>query len=345
MIKVLLVDDSLLALKMFEQILSTTADIKVIGKAQSAKEALEIIPKLSPDVICLDLHLPDMNGLELTRKILRRFQLPILVCSISVYPENKDNIFNLLEAGAIDVMPKPKALQNVEYQKIAEELISKVRIVSKVIVVRRSTFSEEKAISTFDKRVVCDVKGYKNARIIAIGASTGGPQTLEPIFSRLPVDFLLPIVCIQHMSEDFQKSFVTWLAGQCKIKIKVACPGETPLAGAIYFPNENANLIIDNSGRFQFSAGSNKEIYMPSINATFSSIASYYGAHAMGILLTGMGNDGADGLSKINQAGGIAIAQNEESCVVYGMPKVAIEAGAARYILSPKEITHLLLQL
>lgn len=344
MIKVLLIDDSPLALKTLEKVFSSATDINVVGKVFSASESLEIIPLVSPDVICLDLHMPNMNGLELTKEILQKFPLPILVCSVSVYPEDKDNVFNLLEAGAIDVIPKPRALHDAGYQKIAEELISKVRIASKVRVVRR-IFPEKKAVFVSGKRGDFAVKGYKNARIIAIGASTGGPQTLEPIFSQLPVNFPLPIVCIQHISEDFQKSFVSWLAGQCKIKIKVASPGDIPLAGTIYFPDKSANLIIDNAGRFRFSAGSDKELYLPSVNVTFSSISSHYGAHAMGIILTGMGNDGADGLSKINQAGGIAIAQNEESCVVYGMPKAAIESGAARYILTPAEIIQLLLQL
>lgn len=378
-IRVLLVEDSPVAVIILKRILNSSPDIQVVGTARTGIEGLNMIPLVQPHVICTDLHMPQMNGLEFTEEVMANCPRPILVISASVQPENKENVFELLAAGAIDVFPKPRAGMRENYEAIKQELITKVRVLSGVSVftLRRKrhinqvqpceTPTKQPSISTYQKssspKIVTQVSsikapeksvirpsvkdepsklGLQRYRVVTIGASTGGPQALQTILSQLPPKFPVPVICIQHISQGFLQGLVDWLARECRLPVKIATFGELPQPGHIYFTPEAKHLEFDRNGRFIYSSAAPYSGHRPSVTVTFNSIAQYYGRSSVGILLTGMGRDGADGMQAIAQAGGLTIAQDEPSCVVFGMPKEAIALGAAQYILPVKEIAPLL---
>jgi two-component system, chemotaxis family, protein-glutamate methylesterase/glutaminase len=342
-VSVLLVDDSLIALTILTRMLSTSPDIHVVGKARSGREALELIPQLQPAVICTDLHMPDMDGLELTKQIMRRFPRPILVVSAAVQPEDTQNVFSLLEAGAVDILPKPRGGLAADEQRVTQELIRKIKIISGVVALTRrqkiGPSSAQLRASPSSPRMP------PRPHIVAIGASTGGPQALRTILAHLPDDFPAAILCVQHISEGFLEGLVNWLATQCALSVKITQSGEQPLPGTIYFPQEGAHLEVDKTGRLVCSHRDPVDGHRPSATATFKSVADYCGDAAVGVLLTGMGHDGARGMLAIFEAGGTTIAQNEETSVVFGMPKEAIALGAVKYVLPVQKIAFMLSEL
>jgi two-component system chemotaxis response regulator CheB len=323
--------------------LSVAPEIQVVGTARNGREALELIPQLQPAVICTDLHMPVMDGLELTKEVMRQHPRPILVVSVSVQQENTQHIFRLLEAGAIDVCPKPRSGLVSEYKQLTQELIGKIKILADVASVRKPRNVSSVPASPDTVRPVCT--GPAAVRIVAIGASTGGPQALQTILTQLPADFHAPVLCVQHISDGFLRGLVDWLASQCRLKVQVARSGELPVPGTIYFPPERSHLEIDARGRLMSSLAPPLEGHRPSVTVTLRSIARYYGSTAVGVLLTGMGQDGAAGMQAIAQVSGITIAQDEASCVVFGMPKQAIALGAVQYVLPVHQIAPTLTQL
>jgi two-component system, chemotaxis family, protein-glutamate methylesterase/glutaminase len=342
-ISVLLVDDSLIALTILSRMLSAAPDIQVVGKARSGREALELIPRLQPAVICTDLHMPDMDGLELTKAIMERFPRPILVVSAAVHPEDAQNVFSLLEAGAIDVLPKPRGGLAADEQHVAQELIGKIKILAGVVALTR----RQKILPGPGQPHPSPASSPTppQPRIVTIGASTGGPQALRTILAQLPADFPVPVLCVQHISDGFLGGVVDWLATQCMMPVKIAQSGELPRAGTIYFPPEGAHLEIDKGGRLVSSQKAPVDGHRPSVTVTFQSVADYCGEGAIGVLLTGMGSDGAKGMQRIFAAGGLTIAQNEESSAVFGMPRQAIALGAVKYVLPVNKIGIMLPEL
>jgi two-component system chemotaxis response regulator CheB len=337
------VDDSLIALTILSRMLSTSPDIKVVGKARSGREALELIPRLQPAVICTDLHMPDIDGLELTKEIMGRFPRPILVVSAAVHPEDAHNVFRLLEAGAVDILPKPRGGLAADEQRVAQELIRKIKIISGVVALTRRRKIVPEAEQLQDGRLSPPTP--LRPRIVAIGASTGGPPALHTIFAQLPADFPAPILCVQHISDGFLGGLVEWLAIHCAMPVKIAQCGEQPIAGTIYFPQEGTHLEVDKGGKLVCSQKAPIDGHRPSVSVTFKSVAEYCGDEAIGVLLTGMGSDGAQGMQEIFEAGGITIAQNEETSVVFGMPKQAIARGAVKYVLPVHKIAFMLAEL
>jgi len=337
-IPILLVDDSTVCLTILKRMLSQTPLVKVVGEATNGKEALDLIPVANPQVICTDLEMPEMDGLQFTKEIMARFPRPILVISDYVHRENQYNIFQLLEAGAIDVFPKPRGESQSEYVAQSQSLIEKIQVLSGVVVIPRVTSSPQTrrtsrvSLSTHQKQF--------DARVIVIGASTGGPQALQVILSRLPRNFSLPIICVQHLTEGFLEGLVGWLASHCPLRVCIAQDQEVPQKGMVYFPQEGKHLELDAKGQFCHSIGAPVHGHRPSVDVTFSSVARQFGRSTIGVLLTGMGQDGVAGLKGIAQAGGSTIAQDEPSCFVYGMPKLAIEQGAVTHVLSPHEIAE-----
>jgi two-component system chemotaxis response regulator CheB len=326
---------------LLQRILESTGEIEVVGTARSGVEAFEMIPRLDPAVVCTDLHMPDMNGLELTRRIVAEYPRPVLVVSASTHPDDVHNVFEVLEAGAVDVMPKPMAATEAGYEAIARELISKIKILAGVFVFRKWKHHEEKPA----RRTAAPRTPGVTPRIIVVGASTGGPQALLEIFSALPETFGIPIVCVQHINRDFLPGFIDWLQSQCRLKLRVAQPGMKPEPGYVYFPRGGAHLEFDPHGRFIETRTAVVDGHCPSVTVAMISASRHFGSGVLGILLTGMGRDGADGMRAVVEAGGMTIAQTEQSSIVFGMPKQAIDIGAAQWVLSPEEIAGKLLQL
>ena len=354
-IPVLLVEDSAVALAILEKLLASSPDVKVVGTARNGKEALELIPKVQPAVICTDLHMKEMDGLEFTKQVMANNARPILVISTSVQKEDTHTIFKLLEAGAVDVFPKPNTGLASDYERVKRELVSKIKVLSGVTVFTRrqqqpraSTVAQIGAPTGANSYFQPSTAGRilnvtAPIRVVTIGASTGGPQALSTILTQLPVNFPVPVICTQHICEGFLQGLVDWLASECQLQVKIAQVGESPLPGIIYFAPERNHLELDSQGRFSYSTSAPVDGHRPSVTVTFKAVANFYGRATAGILLTGMGRDGAAGMQTIATAGGITIAQDEKSSVVFGMPKEAIALGAVKHILPIQEIAPLLL--
>jgi two-component system chemotaxis response regulator CheB len=332
-IRVLLVDDSPLVLNFLQRLLSRSPEIQVVGTAANGKDGLHMVLTLNPDVVCTDLHMPVMNGLEFTRAVMSTCPCPILVVSVSVEPGSA-NIFQLLEAGAVDVFPKPRSIFDTDFDAVANGLASKIRILAGVRVFRRRNIAYVVAIS---KPAEVSTPQFQ-PKMLVIGGSTGGPQALREILPQLPATFRLPLVCIQHIGSNFLSEMVTWLAEVSMMPVRKAIHGEFPQPGVIYFAPENAHLEFDNGGHFALSLATPVDGHRPSITVTMRSAAHFFGTGAVGVLLSGMGRDGADGMASIAAAGGTTIVQDEASSVVYGMPKEAVALGAAKHILPLGEI-------
>ena len=343
-IKVMLVDDSPIALAILKRILSTAEDIEIVGVLLNGLEALKAIPELNPTVICTDLNMPRMNGYELTKAVMEKHPRPILVVSTAVQKEDQDNVFSLLELGALDICPKPKGGigLNADYNELANELIDKIRKIS-TISVKSKIFTEEKDNKIVNRPLAA--KKVSRYQIIGIGASTGGPQALKTILKKLPVNFPLPIICVLHISKEFQTILMDWLSANCQLKVKIAEPGQKPEPGFVYFPNVDSHLEIDKFGRFTNNRKLPYKGYCPSITVTFSSLADYYGNASIGVLLTGMGTDGVDGIKDIFKKQGFTIGQDEKSSTVYGMVKYAQEQAVLNEITPLSDIALKLMNL
>ncbi|MEN8198975.1 MAG: chemotaxis-specific protein-glutamate methyltransferase CheB [Thermodesulfobacteriota bacterium] len=336
-IKVLIVDDSPVVVLVLQRILSSDPDIEVVATAENGEEALRLIKRLEPDVVCTDYHMPKMNGYQLTRKIMAESPRPILVVSVSVQEHQQENIFQLLEAGAVDILPKPRSGFQLD-SKEANDLRARVKLLAGVKVVRRrlAPLLSDNNLNT------TPVNEGQEPEIVAIGASTGGPNAILEILSALPGNFPLPIVCVQHISTGFLLPMIRWLDQDTRLRVKVAEENEQPHPGYVYFPQEHTHLIMNSMGRLDLSKEDPVSGHRPSVDRLFQSIAKRYDSHSICVLLTGMGADGASGMAAVARAGGRTIAQDEESSVVFGMPKEAIALGAVKDVLPLDQIGILL---
>ncbi len=332
MIRVLLVDDSPIVLNILQRLLSLSPEIQVVGTAADGREALELVPSLNPDVICTDLYMPVMDGLEFTREVMTNYPRPILVVSVAVEP-GSPNIFRLLEAGAVDIYSKPRNILDGDMSKLGLELASKIRILAGVHVFKRQINVRGAPVSRLAQKPAVMPRPLSPVRMVVIGASTGGPQALHEILVHLHAAFPVPMVCVQHIGGNFLSEMVTWLAEVSHLSVRMAINQELPQPGVIYFAPEDAHLEFDDAGRFVLSHVPPCDGHRPSATVTMRAAARCFGVGTVGVLLTGMGSDGAEGMASIAAAGGITIAQDESSCVVYGMPKQAVQLGAVQHIL------------
>jgi len=351
-ISVLIVEDSPVALTILKRILTSTPEIEISGIARDGIEALELIPKVKPKVICTDLYMPRMSGLELIQRVMAECPRPILVISAAVdQTENRDNVFQLLQAGALDVFLKPSISLMAEYEKMKQDLITRIRILAGVSVftihpTRDTSFTLPPNPSPLPLSFSQSPRYQAvNPKIVAIGASTGGPQALYTILKELPANFPLPILCVQHISEGFLSGLTSWLSSNCQLRVAIAKSGDLPQPGTVYFAPDHCHLRLNSQGRFVTSGDTPVCGHCPSATVLLQSTATVYKQAVLGILLTGMGRDGAEGLLAIAKAGGSTIAQDEQSSVVFGMPKAAIDLGAAQQVLPLTVIASTLLKL
>jgi two-component system chemotaxis response regulator CheB len=327
-----------MALTVLRKLLAASPEILVVGTARNGQEALALIPRLRPAVICTDYLMPVMDGLDLTRQIMARFPTPILVISAVVTERSTPATFKLLEAGALDIFPKPGSIAGASYARLAQELAQKIRILAGVTVFARPSGIAQTAAHTDSPQPSRESATPKRISVVAIGASTGGPQALKVVLQNLPAHLPVPVLCVQHISDGFLQGLVDWLATCTALRVKVAARDELAMPGVVYFPPDRTHLEVARNGRLYLSNSGPIGGHCPSVDVLFKSAAENFGRNALGVLLTGMGSDGAEGLLAIAKAGGETVAQSETSCVVFGMPKVAIELGAARYVLPVEAI-------
>jgi two-component system, chemotaxis family, protein-glutamate methylesterase/glutaminase len=342
-IKVLLIDNSSLVLGILKKILNNSQEIEVIGIASNGKEGIQKVKELNPDVVCTDLRMPIMNGLEFTRELMQSQPKPILVVSSGLEAQDQSNVFQILEAGALEVFPKPQGGSEKDYENIRPKLESKIKLIHSIPVFKKRA-SRSLEMETIQRSERVSEKS-KSIRFLVIGSSTGGPNALQKILERLPEHFPVPVICIQHISDGFIQSLVTWLNQSSKLKVKIMEEEEIPIPGKVYFPKDHRHLVVSSEGRLKESREISTNGHTPSINIGFQSFATHYGSSTLGVILTGMGDDGANGLLSIKNKGGRTIGESAETCVVYGMPRVAKEMGALDFQLPLEKIAEKIMSL
>ncbi len=348
--KVVLVEDSPVALEILQRLLNSSPDVDVVGVARDGVEGLEVITKTKPDVICTDLLMENMDGLELTKRVMADDPRPILVISNFVQKTDVDNVFRLLQAGAADVFPKPSTDSPTDYERLKAALVAKIKVLSSMKVTAKrqqqapSSLGKPNTSAAFSGNKPLMTNVSSRVKVITLGASTGGLQSIQKILAQLPPNFPLPIICTVHVSTGVLSGLVKWLSSECPLKAKVAEVGESPAPGTVYFAPEKCDLEIDMRGKFIYSNCPVDNKHCPSISVAFKSIAKYYGRATAGVLLSGIGRDGAEGLQAIAQAGGITIAQDEKGGAAYGMVKEAMSLNAVQQVLTIEKIAPFLLK-
>jgi two-component system chemotaxis response regulator CheB len=336
-IRVLIADDSMVAREMLAQILASDAGIEVVGTATNGEEAVEAVARLRPDLVTMDIHMPKMDGLEATERIMAYTPTPILVVSSSVHGEGMGRAFDALSCGALEVIKKPEPRDWAELDRIGREVIRKVKILSRVKVITHIRGRRAPVHGT-SRHAVTPTSGLPApVALVAIGSSTGGPSALLNVLGRLPGDFPVPIVIAQHIADGFVPGLVSWLGSGCKVKVAAAGEGETVQAGTAYFAPTGTNMELDGL-TVRFTRPKSGQLYIPSADTLFESVARSYSNRAVGVLLTGMGADGANGLKTMRDRGAATIAQDEATSTVFGMPKAAIDIGAAGKVLAVNDI-------
>lgn len=330
-IKVLVVDDSALMRKMIPRILHSDPELEVVGTAMDGLYALNKIVKLRPDVITLDVSMPRMNGIETLRYIVRDYGIPTVIVS-SLTKKDADLTFRALEIGAFDFVAKPQDAISVHIAEIGSELIEKVKAAYRNPIVRLKLRGIQPVTKEKEKRPARSRK-ERAVKVLAIGASTGGPNALSYLLPRFPRDFPAALVIVQHMPEGFTEMFASRLDTLCNLDVKEARKGDLIIPGRALIAPGNMHLKVSRMalGTIAILSDSASENgHRPSVDVLFRSVASVYGSDAAGLIMTGMGTDGALGIGEIKRRGGLTVAQDEESCVVFGMPKAALERDDVR---------------
>ena len=331
MVKVLVVEDSLVAREFIVHLLSSDPEIRVIGTAGNGEEAVEFVRTNKPDVITMDIHMPKMDGFEATRIIMETNPVPIIILSASWNPEEVEKAFLAMQAGAIAALEKPPGLGHPEYEKRMQEIVTTVKLMSEVKVVKRFPRLREKKI--FPPVAPKVDKRREEIKVIAIGTSTGGPPALQTILSGLSKDISVPVLIVQHIAKGFLSGMVEWLGQTTGFPIHTGKHDEYLLPGNVYIAPDGLHMGVANSGRLALSVDDPINGLRPSVSYLFRSVANVFREKAIGVLLTGMGSDGAEELKLMKDRGAITIAQDKESSVVHGMPGEAIKLDAAMHVM------------
>lgn len=347
-LRVLVVEDSLTVRRRLVEVLEADPHMEVVAEAEDGKQAIALCQSLRPDVITLDMMLPVMSGLAATEYIMAHCPTPILVVSSSTNRGELFKTYEALAAGAVDVMEKPRAddVAGDWEQRFTStvKLVSRVRVITHLRA-RLSTSTAPHLTTNKDAEnpAAPAANRERSCELIAIGASTGGPKAVVQILQALPADFPLPVLIVVHIGEPFGAAFADWLDGQSRSRVKIALEGQA-LDRGVFMAPPTRHMIVRNN-KIYLDNGPERHSCKPSVDVLFESLAAGYPGAVAACLLTGMGSDGARGLLAIRQAGGVTIAQDEASSVVYGMPREAVLLGAAQYVLPLSEIGPALVRL
>ena len=354
-VRVVIVDDSAVQRRFARAALEADGAMTVVGEARNGRDAVAMVDRLQPEAVLMDLHLPVMNGIEAIERIMATRPTPILVYSAFVDGDDSANATAALAAGAVDVMAKPGPSDAGRLEEYADALRRRLRVAgrAKVITHPRGRLGGAAAtISTYRlggspeprpaapipvQPGVVEQLAPRRVRIIGIGASTGGPQALSTVLGELPADLDAAVVVVQHMADGFIEGLAAWLDGICALPVSVAVTGKRLEPGTVAIAPSGLNLIVHDSLRVTTHAPEKSQYHVPGIDETLASL-EVFGSEAIGVLLTGMGRDGALGLRCMRESGALTIAQDEETSAVYGMPAAAVAVGAAELQLP---ITHI----
>jgi two-component system chemotaxis response regulator CheB len=348
-VRVLVVDDSSVCREFLTHILGADPSIEVVGAACDGASALKATAALRPDVITMDIEMPGMNGFDATRRIMEFAPTPIIVVSSSTDASEQGMSFKAMESGALAVLPKPRGGDSSRSAEQARELILMIKLMAEVKVIKRWARSRKAspsaaiALNAPPNRLLLGAAEAPEA--IFIGASTGGPLPLRTILSLLPRDFPAAILVVQHIAPGFGAGFTEWLAEACRLPVRIAADGERVLPGCVYIAPDGAHMGIEAGPRISLGRGDPVNGSRPSVSYLFRSAARTYGKGAVGIILSGMGKDGSEELKTMKDNGAVTFAQDEKSCVIFGMPGEAVRLGAASFTMAPERIAAAVIDL
>lgn len=355
MIDVLVVDDSTVSRELYQYILSRDPELRIAGTAFDGAEAARMVRKIRPAVVAMDFHMPDMDGILATRMIMEDSPVPVVIVSGVADPEETGFRFRALEAGALAILPKPSSPDGEE----AEELCRTLKMMSEVRVVRRSRRFRAEAsgpgrsgnlsgVPPLEevRLVESDLGGFDEAEArfgkgdiagVFLGASTGGPQAYLELLRHLPGGYPVPLFAVQHIAKGFLSGMIKWLRRHTPLDVRVAGDGDIAVPGCLYFAPEDRHMTVGPDFSIRLDGRAPVDGSRPSVTRLFNSAADSFGPAAAAVLMTGMGRDGADGLLSISKAGGVTVAQDSASSIVYGMPAAAVKLGCVDYVLSPDD--------
>lgn len=347
-VSIVVVDHSPTARELLIRLFQNSPDFQVIGSAANGAEAIRLVQRSRPNVVTLNIHLPELDGVEATKHIMREAPTPIVIISDSQAPQNIELTFKALQAGALTVLSKP----DVNDTESCEKVVRTVRLMADIPVIhhwgiRERGAAQPKPLSPVKlaPALLPDFRlhaGIMDIRVIGIAASTGGPSALAAVLGKLPEDFPVPILAVQHISLGFANGLAEWLNSCTRLEVKIAKTGDRLRPGRILLAPDDYHLQVGERGAIELSKAPAYKGLRPSANYLFHSLARVYGRRALGIVLTGMGDDGAEGAVALHQAGGVVIAQDEQSSVVYGMPHQVVARRAAHQVLSLDQIAAFL---
>ena len=331
--------------------LESDPGIKVVGTARDGEEGVEMVRKLQPDLVTMDIYMPRMDGLAALNQIMKTNPVPVMMIS-SLTTEGASATLDALELGAVDFIPKQLSYVSLDIVKIKEELLAKIKDIARrkrVLMARhrQSVFRPPTLRFLETSQLAGSSVGYRKRKhsvplgLVAIGSSTGGPPALQHVIARLPSNLPVAVVIAQHMPEAFTKSLAARLDRRSALSGKEAADGDPLTPGMVYIAPGGMNLTVKRHltrAHVSVSVLPTETLYKPCIDVLMNSVADQFGAESMGVMLTGMGNNGLGGIRQIKTKGGLVIAQNEESCVVYGMPKAVIEARLADHIVAIEDV-------
>lgn len=333
--RVLVVDDSAVTREYLIYLLEEDPDIEVVGTAVDGLEATEKAAQLKPDVILMDVHMPRLNGYEAACRIMEQTPTPIVMASASMEQGETSMTFEAIRAGALTVVQKPVGFGHPLAAQTGRQLIQTLKLMAEVKVVRRWPRREPPAQP--DPPMP---RPQQRISAVAIGASTGGPAVLMEILGALPVDLSMPVLVVQHIAAGFTSGLISWLQQGTPLRVKLAEAGNDLDAGTVYLAPDGWQMGVSRNHRIHLAKDGANYGFCPSVSYLFESVAAVYGRSALGVLLTGMGQDGASGLLSLRRAGSMTIAQDADSSTIFGMPAAAINLGAAQYVLAPAAIAQ-----
>jgi len=342
-IRVLVADDSAFMRTALTRMIESDPELRVGGTAQTGQEALDKIPRLNPDVVTLDVEMPGINGLETLRHIMKAFPRPVIMVS-SLTQEGAETTLEALSIGAFDYLPKQSSFVSLDIIKIRDELIAKIKAAAGSH--RRPRMAAPGVAPPVPQ--VRHVPNHPPASLVALGTSTGGPKALQEILPMLPADLPVPVVIVQHMPPGFTGPFARRLDNLCKVQVKEAQTEETLSPGTIYIAPAGKHITVyrNSSARaaVRLSPTPENTLHIPSVDVMMLSVAESFRSLAMGVIMTGMGADGAKGMQAIAREGGVTVGQDEASCTVYGMPRACAEAGILQRVVGLQQIPQQILQ-
>ncbi len=351
-VRVLIVDDSQVTRSLFTGILERDDRFELVGVAFNGKQAIEYVAAYKPDVVSMDIEMPVMDGIRATQHIMAHHPVPILIVSSLYRPERAELAMEVLEAGALSIIPKPQGPGHPRFEHNVRQYLQMLRILSEVKVIRRKPRLPHPEKAAY-KRPVAAPKGEgeekqftaRDYKVLLIGASAGGPDAIKTIISRLPKQFPLPILLVQHIDPHFAEAYRSWVQSFSAMEVKFATTDQVLLPGSVYMPPGDLHLVFAAQDMATLSPAPPVRGHRPCISMLFQSARDVYGDQVIAVLLSGMGADGAFEMKQLRDGGALTIAQEETSCLVFGMPREAIRYGGATKVLTPSQIAENLLKM